>query len=308
MEFDRCILCGQPLSQETPSEHVIPDYLGGLFALRLLCKNCNHGIGARLYSLFKMDVYIRKAGTIFKDQLPAIHDSIEKRQLYTTTTPTGTTVSALRTNKGIHLRSGPQADGSVLLRTTDAIPFLAHQLMKEERLSKEKAFAIAGDIWNVPNKQLHRVSRRHKIVRWNAEGFKKDFSRNTIIDDRASALIAYEYIAILLGKSIYDEIFNPVRSYIMNGDENKHISVHKYITTKPQPFHLIYPEFFEDRTAIHIHLFEYAVYTVEIRNLRINNSPDVAHLEDLINNLSLWALSVKEAKDNKWRELEGSIL
>jgi len=304
MEFYRCILCGQPLSKETPPEHVIPDYLGGLFALRLLCKNCNHGVGARLYSLFKTDVYIRKAGAIFKDQLPEIHNSIEKRQLYTTITPTGTTVTALRTNKGIHIRPGLQKDGSVLLRTTDAIPFLAHQLMTEEKLSKEKAFAIAGNIWNIPNKQLHRVSPRRKIVRWNVEGFKKDFSRNTIVDDRAPVLMAYEYIAILLGKSIYDQIFNPVRIFIMNGDKNRHISVQKYITAKPQAFHLIYPQFLKDKTAIHIHLFEYAVYTVEIQNLRINNSPDVAHLEDLTNKLSLWALSVKEAKANIWREFQ----
>jgi hypothetical protein len=139
------------------------------------------------------------------------------------------------------------------------------------------------------------------VINWNATRFQLDFALNGIGNDNAVSLIAFEYLSLLIGRSIYLPIFDHIRTKLLNHVETKYLKVNFFTAEKPQPFHLIYPEFEKDKTTINIHLFGFAVAKVEFMNIHIQNTPDFCYLEDLINKESFGALSVAEGKSNKWR-------
>jgi|GEM_PF-1874770 len=301
MKFDKCILCLKALDDSTPPEHVIPDFLGGRLNHQLLCAECNHGIGSKLYSSIKFDSWVRQAAWKLKDDLPKIFDSIEKRQKYTTQSPIGTVLQAERTNSGIHIR--PITDSSeAVLPTVHAVSFMEKKLVQEHGLNSETAKTLASKINETPNGKKVQIYKGLSIVRWDGDKFKPDFTKNTIAEPNAMVLIAYEYLALLLGRAIYDDAFNGIRNSILNGQNL--IKVELLLSPKPQAFHLIYPEFEKDRTVISIHLFEYSIAKVIFNKLKISNSPDFCYLEDLKKRISLGAMSVAEAKANQWREFD----
>lgn len=301
MKFDKCILCLKPLDDSTPPEHVIPDSLGGRLKHQFLCAECNHGIGAKLYSTIKFDNFIRQAVWKMKDDLPKIFDSIEKQQRYTTQSPIGTILQAERKNSGIHIRPIVQGVEAVL-PTKNAVNFMEKKLMQQHGLDSKTAKILASKINETPNEEKVQIYKNLSIIRWDGDKFKPDFTKNTITDSNAMVLMAFEYLALLLGKSIYDEAFDVVRSSIINSEHL--IQVEFLLSEEPQAFHLIYPEFEQDKTRICIHLFEYSIAQVTFNKLRVSNSPDFCYLEDLKRHTSLGAMSVAEGKANQWRKFD----
>lgn len=299
--FEKCILCGSKLEANVPPEHIIPDYLGGRLKEIILCNNCNHGISARLYSQLKFDYYIRHAAYLLRKELPKIHKSVEDQQLYKTMSPAGTVLKAFRRKSKIEIIAQENENWKVL-PTQNAVGYFESKLIKDHGKSIQEAKKIAEKIEKTPNNKLEKITEGFSIVRWDADKFQLDLTSNNIVKDSTVLLIAYEYLSLLLGKSIYKPIFNHVREKILNDTETKYIKVGFFTAKKPQPFHLIYPEFEDGLTRINIHFFEYLVSKVEFINIHINKSPDFCYLEDLANKKSLGALSVVEGKLNQWRE------
>jgi len=300
MIFEKCILCNVDLNDQTKQEHIIPDYLGGRLKEVLLCNKCNNGIGAKLYSYFKFDTYIRSSGINLKKILPKINKAIELMQSYKTKSPVGTELKAKRTKDNLYVTSGKQSDGSIVLPTKDAIPYLTKKLI----IDKVNSLRLAGKILSTPNLEMKRINRKYKFIRWDPTEFKTDFEKNNIVDERSPTLIAFEYLSLLIGKAIYNNIFDSVRLYIQNNIKTSNILVSYFIGKKPIPFHRIYPEFLIDGIQINIWLFEYVVFKVKFLNVRISKCPDFVYLEDLKNKKSLGAYSVKDAKINNWREFQ----
>ncbi len=302
MDFDKCILCLKTLDSSTPPEHVIPYSLGGRLQSLLLCDKCNHEVGAKLYASIKFDSWVRKAVWELRSVLPnKIFEAVEKRQSYTTNSPTGVTLKAKKTNSGIRIK--PRSIGTeTVLPTQNATKYLEKKLINDFGISSETAKSLSSKVSATPNGEKVQIFKDLHIVKWDAQQFKPDFTSNGISKINAMVLIAFEYLALLLGKSIYDESFNPVRESILNDSEL--VKVEFFISSKPQPFHLIYPEFESDKTVISIHLFEYSIAKVTFNKLKISNSPDFCYLEDLIKHISLGAWSVVDAKANKWHEFD----
>ena len=300
MEFEKCILCLKKLDVSTPLEHVIPDFLGGKLKSKLLCADCNHGIGSRLYSSIKYDSWVRQAAWKLKDDLPNIFNSIEKRQKYITQSPIGTDLQATRTNSGIHITPITNGIESVL-PTENSIIFMEKKLVQKHGLDSKTAKELASKITKTPNGEKVHIYKNLSIIRWNGDNFKPDFTKNGIAEPNAMVLIAFEYLALLLRKDIYDEKFNEIRNSIMNGQ--KLVEVELFSSPTPQAFHLIYPEFEKDKTIISIRLFGYYIIKVTFNKLIISNLPDFCYLEDLKKHISLKAMSVAEAKANQWREI-----
>lgn len=300
MKFENCIICFKPINKQTPPEHVLPHYLGGRLKGILLCKECNNGIGAKLYSQIKFDAHIRRATYILKEELPQIYLSVERQQIYTTLSPVGTKLKAKRTNTGIHVI--PQTDGNwTVLPTKNAVKYLEQKLIEEHGKSSKEAFSISREIQKTPNKEFAKFREGYTTIRWDGEMFQPDYSSNTICEERVILLIAYEFLALLLGNGINEKYFNNVRNMIIYNQMHDLIKVDFFTSSHPQPYHLIYPEFENDRTVINIHLFEYVIFKVQLINLHIENSPDFCYLEDLVNRTSLGAISVAEGKANRWK-------
>lgn len=294
--FDKCILCGSDIRQVNDPEHVIPEYLDGRLKAVILCKKCNHGIGAKLYSEIKKDTYIRRAGFLFSKKLPKIFASIEDQQVYKTYSPVGVPLKAMR-REGIVKLVGQKKDNWLVLPTNDAIEYL------KKRLNNDKSHTLDDDFSKIPNDKLTRISSDYSIIRWDADKFAPDFTSNGLLDRRSVLLIAYEYLALQIGSAIYDPVFNDIREEILQNKKKDSINVNFFTTDKAQPFHLIYPEYLFDKIKIHIHLFEYHITIVELLNIRIvKKIPDLCYLEDLIKRKSYGAMSVAEGKANQWYE------
>lgn len=303
MKFEKCILCLTPLKDKTPPEHIIPHSLGGRLKHELLCNKCNHGIGAKLYSTIKFDAHIRKTVFQMRNELPKIFESVESQQRYTTKSPIGTELEAIRRKRGIQIV--PVSNGNEkILPTDNAISFMQKHLVEDYGQDNKTATKIASRIKETPNNLKVALHGNLSIVRWDGDNFKADFSKNGISDKNAMILIAYEYLSLLLGKTIYEEAFDHVRETILSQGDNPNLKVNFFLSPKPQPFHLIYPEFETDRTRINIHLFESLIIKVELINLKVSNSPDFCYLEDLVNRTSFGAMSVAEGKSKQWREFD----
>lgn len=300
--FEKCILCGSKLNANIPPEHLIPEYLGGRLKLIFICKKCNHGISARLYSELKFDSLIRKASYLLRKELPKIHKSVENQQVYKTVSPVGTNLKAIRRKTKIEI-TAQKKDNWTVLRTDDAIKYLEKLLIKDFGKNNQEAKSIAEKVKSTPNNKLEKLIEGLSFVRWDADKFQPDLTENSTIKDSAVILIAFEYLSILLGKSIYEPMFNHIREKIKNDIRSKYIKVNFCISKKPQPFHLIFPEFEDKLTRINIHLFEYFIAQVEFLNIHVNNSQDLCYLEDVKNRKSFGAFSVSEGKLNQWREI-----
>ncbi len=302
MDFDKCILCLKVLDSSTPPEHVIPHSLGGKLQSKLLCGKCNHDVGAKLYASIKFDSWVRKAVWELRSVLPEkIFEAVEKRQAYTTGSPTGVVLKAKKTNSDIRIEPSFRGTETVL-PTQNATKYLEKKLIHDFGISSEIAKSLTSKVSATPNGEKVQIFKDLHIIKWDAQQFKPDFTGNGIPRKNAMVLIAFEYLALLLGKSIYNEAFNPIRESILNDLEL--VKVEFFISRKPQPFHLIYPEFASDKTVISIHLFEYSIAKVTFNKLKISNSPDFCYLEDLVKHMSLGAWSVVDAKANKWYEFD----
>jgi len=303
ISFDKCILCEAPLNISTPPEHVIPHYLGGRLKEVMLCDDCNHNISAKLYSQIKFDYYVRSASYILRQKIPTIYKSIENQQTYKTISPMGTELKAKRRGSKLEV-VGQRKDNWIVLPTPQAIKYLESRLIKKYLQDPHKAKIEAEKISKTPNNKLERIADEYSIIRWDADKFQLDLRSNAILNDQAIALIAYEYLSLLLGKSIYNPIFDHVREFIIRGTLSKYITVNLFTSKVPQPFHLIFPEFESDKTRINIHLFEHIIAKVELINIHISNSPDFCYLEDLVKKTSYGALTVIEGKNNKWNQFD----
>ncbi|MBA3723954.1 MAG: hypothetical protein H0W89_03595 [Candidatus Levybacteria bacterium] len=234
-----------------------------------------------------------------------IHNSVENQQFYNTVSPIGTKLKAKRTRAGIQILYR-RNHNEIILPTNHAVRYIESKLIKESGKKPAEAKVIAQQILETPNKEIKKFNEGFSIVRWDGEQFALDFSSNKLCDERAYILIAFEYLGLILGRSIYNEGFQHIRSGILKDDRPELVNVQLFTSKKPQPFHLIYPEFEEDRIRINIHLFEYAIAQVEFLKIRVNSQYSPCYLEDLVNRTSLGSYTVEDAKSNIWREYENS--
>lgn len=296
--FPKCILCGKDLDKNVPPEHIIPDSLGGRLKTICLCEECNHGIGAKLYSQFKFDFFIRKSAMVLKKSLPKIYEKIEKRQSYVSKGPLGTDILAVKKGNNFRLIQGKQKDGTFILPTKN-VPSYLKSLLKTDTLEKD----LKSMVYSTPNNQIKEIANGFKIVRWDANNYSPDFTQNRLVDNNVPLLMAYEYLSLIIGGNIYSESFDEARKMI-NGEikDSKLIEIEQLTSEKPLPFHRIYPEYLKDRIIIHIWLFEYVVYKVIFKNVVLKNieGNEIPYLEDLINKKSYISKSVDEAKKNIW--------
>ncbi|RJQ38644.1 hypothetical protein C4559_00875 [Candidatus Microgenomates bacterium] len=299
--FKNCIICKSKLNLNIPPEHIIPKYLGGRLRMTILCKICNHKISARLYSQLKFDAILRKSVNLLRNDLPKIYNSVENQQIYKTTSPVGTPLKAFRRKSKIEIIA-QKKENWIVLPTEVATKYMESLLVRDFSKNTQEAKNLAEKVKLTPNNMLKKIIEGLSFVKWDGDKFQPDLTTNNTVKDSAVILIAFEYLSILLGKSIYNPIFNHVREKILNNIETEYIKVKFLTSNKPQPFHLIFPEFEDKLTRINIHLFEYFIAQIEFINIHLSKSPDFCYLEDLKNKKSFGALSVVEGKSNQWRE------
>ena len=111
--------------------------------------------------------------------------------------------------------------------------------------------------------------------------------------------MAYEYLSLLIGKFIYNDRFEFIRNFIINGINSQDLLVERMRTRKYYPYHKIYPEFLNTKTIINIIFFGWMVFKTNLM-IPVLKVPDFVYLEDLKNGRTLFSESVRKAKKGSY--------
>jgi len=214
---DRCILClgtphdGDPMTQRTDA-HVIPESVGGRLSAPLLCKRCNSGMGTLEAGLAKDPVVIDLVGDLvgrLAEALPAgLVQSIRGRASY-----------VVDTEEFGRVYAGLDQQGALKPRQSDAILNDRNTL---RRIKKElRRRGVDDETVSEKLRAFHEAQAGATIE--VAPGFKvvkgislenADWRRTydePLVSRAVPLAIAYLYLALCLGASIYDERLEPTR-------------------------------------------------------------------------------------------------
>jgi hypothetical protein len=118
-----------------------------------------------------------------------------------------------------------------------------------------------------------------------------------LLDEKFIALMAYEFLSLLLGNLVYDDRLDFVRQFIKEGIKTNKLFIKNLTSEKYGALHVIYPELSETEIIINIILFRWLVYEIHIKvSIKDFNvlSSDFVYVEDLKNRNTLIAESVNE--------------
>jgi hypothetical protein len=274
---ERCILCTLAPAErharcsataELTQEHLIPAAIGGRLTCDFHCKHCNSTLG-QIEARLKEDSRIRLAIDNLKDSLPALWMSMSEGQSYLAQGPDGMVDAELK-NGEIRVNSSKGVDGSIILP--------ADHSAKAVRTILKRRGATQGEISNAEMKlkELPEGSRRkiadgiEVLKSTPAAVYPALNSRG--IEPRALLKIAYEYLALHLGRKIFHPYFDPVRSVFIAGGvvpsccsvEEMRVRERKY-----QPFHGLGVKKTTSGLVVKIRLFGYLSYLVHFCGLQI---------------------------------------
>lgn len=300
-KFDNCILC---LKNEANSyEHIIPKIFGGKIQAFLLCTKCNNDMGSELISGMKNDPSIRIVVHKLKDKIPYLFNKIEESQEYYGENINKDKVKfKLKKSKPL-LIEGVQSDGSLIIDTKKLPDYLVKKLSKQG-LNNEEIREKTNLIDELENDKIFELSQTEKVIKRSTSNIQPSLT-GQLIDERSIALIAYEYLGLLVGNNIFNDSFSFIRDFIIKKQKSENIIIERLSTRKYLPYHKLFPEFYDSRIIINITLFGWVFFKVHyIIKSNINKFPDFVYLEDLENRTSYLAESVLDSKNGKYHILK----
>lgn len=289
--FDRCAVCLQPLPLTL--EHIIPESLGGTLQALIQCKKCNSDLGSELVSEAKKDPIIRIAINHLKDELSDLYLSMEEGQKYTAIDVSGESVPVRLKAGKFEIQAHKRRDGSLVLDTKRGQKNVRQILAKEGFPSDEideklKAFQ------NAPENAKVRLSKSTSAAKWEIKSFSQSLKK-PFIGNRLVALVAYNYLCLLVGTEVFDKWFDFLRCFITSGESSDRLKIESLASRRYECSHKLYCEHDQQELRIKIVFFGHLMYIVHILGL-VYRGPDVAYVEDLKLHRGLIAESLAKAK------------
>lgn len=205
------------------------------------------------------------------------------------------------TSRGPKVLSSQEAGGLIIQDTREASKTLEKKLLKNkiplddvERI--KKVFAELSE--NVPLD----VPGGFTFVKHPIPKLQPKLNPNERIDNRLPALIAFEFLALLIGNSILDNAFDTIRKYIRYGIPTEIITVEQVRGKENDTFHAIVVEPINNTIRIHVRLFRWITFFVTFQHF-VYRGLDSVYIEDLKSGKSLYAKTREEAKQEMWYEL-----
>lgn len=296
-DFDKCILC---LKNSADSwEHIIPTSIGGRLTAQVLCSYCNNNLGSKLISKVKTDPSIRLAVKNLRYEIPELFEIIENHQIYVAKDKNKNLVKLKYKNKKLQIMAHEKENGSLVIDTKKGIKNIV-QLLKKDGLSKDEIADKIQSFQKLDDNKIIQLSGNLKVVKWSIEKIFPSL-KGPLLDKKVIALIAYEFLSLLIGNLIYDNELNFIRKFIKDGKKSKKLVI-EYLTSRNySSYHKIYPELLETEIIINIILFRWLVYKVHLKGFKLSDA-DFVYFEDLRNKRTLIAKSVDEAKQGIYYE------
>ncbi len=291
--FETCVLCTN--NSVDSLEHIIPDCIGGRLEVGLLCTHCNNQMGTELVSKLKKDPSIRLAIWNLKNEIPDIYEKIECGQDYIGKDSNNNQIKFVYKNSSFKVKTQKKDDGSII-SDTQRVQSDFRKMLKKDGLSDKEIDERIKFFENQEDESFVQLSKNLKAIKRSVKNLFPSLL-GPLIENKMIVLIAYEYLSLLLGDLIYDSYLDYIRAFIRNSIESKDIFVEPLSARHYLPYHKIYPELLDEETIINIRLFEWLVYKVHFKNIRVR-CKDYVYVEDLKNKKSYIAESLEEAKKN----------
>ncbi|MFA4828381.1 MAG: HNH endonuclease [Thermodesulfovibrionales bacterium] len=294
-KFDKCILC---LKNPADSwEHVIPQSLGGRLEACLLCTDCNNKFGSKFVSKLRSDPSIRIATDNLKDELPDLYKSAQDRLPFVGKADDGSIIKMSRKGNAWHTLSGPGANGSFIQDTNDTKKNIKRSLTKQ-CLSTQEISRWMQIFESVEEDKQVIFPAGTAIIKRKIPPLIPDLSLGHV-SEQVPALIAYEFLALLINSSIYDNKYSELREYIKTGTCSKRFVVQRLSSGKYAPAHMIDIQPDKTHFTIFIRFFRWLVFAVKFDKFAYSADTPI-YIEDLKQKQSLIAPSRLLAENDKW--------
>lgn len=293
-DFDKCIYC---LKNNADSwEHIIPESIGGRLQAKILCSDCNNDkLGSELISKVKTDPSIRLAIRELECAIPELFEQIENHQTYVAKDINNDLIKLKYKNLRFEIIAHKKGDYSLVLDPKKGIKNL-RQILKKDGLSKDEIEDKINTLKKSDENEIIQLSK-NKVVGNFSTGPIYPSLEGPLLDEKFIALIAYEFLSLLLGNLIYDKRFDFIREFIKEGRKSDKLNIESLSSEKYGAFHTIYPKLLETEVIINIILFRWLVYEVQIKGFNLSCS-DYVYVEDLKNKKTLIAESVNEYRQS----------
>jgi len=294
--FDKCSICLKtvPLTWE----HIIPESLGSTLESNIQCKSCNDNLGSKLISKAKTNYPIRLAISSLKKDLPSLYASIEEGQEYTGISSEGISAT-LKYKGGKMITKTHQKNGRIIYDRSITQKHIVSILRKDNKSEKkiENALKIFNDApIDVPVQIADNYYALKNVYR---DIFQKP--ADVDMDKRMIILLAYNYLCLVLGDTVYHDYFNSIRNFILSGETEKDFIIHQYYYTEDyKPYHQIYYNANDESIQITIIMFGSIVYTVDLIGITTEKEFNKLYIEDLKKNRILFALTSEDSSKGEY--------
>lgn len=291
--FQQCILCKK--EPATSLEHMIPECIGGKLAVSILCTKCNNYLGSILINGIRQDPSIRLAVRNLRGEIPELFERVENGQEYYGRDRQGRLVKCTYKDSTFRVKARKDTDGSIWLDTCKGISDIRKILKKDGLTEKQIDEEIRSFVAQENDVEMHLSNSTKVIKRPVCDLFPS--LQSSFLDDRFAVLLAYEYLSLILGNSIFNGGLDFVRAFIMEGKSSENIIIERLHGHHYGSWHKLYPEFLDEEVVINIRLFEWLCFKVHLKKVSIKGQERV-YIEDLKNKKTLFADSLEEAKKN----------
>jgi hypothetical protein len=294
-KLEKCILC----SDKPPDsrEHVIPKCIGGTLEALVVCTSCNSQFGSGFVSQLKKDPSIRMALHYLGDKVPELAKQFNEGIEFYAEGAGGFPVG-VSWKGGSWKTKARQRNGNVLEIDTDEVPKFIRNTLKKQGLSKADIDYWVSQLTACENGQKIILPSGHTLVK-NEATVQLPKLTEGFVDKRVPVLIAFEFLALCMGNSIFQASFDAVREYIRLGTGTRQVEVLEKRAREYDSSHTVRFRVEDGIVTVFVQFFRWYVFEVRFRN--IPPPPrDIVYVEDLENKQILLALSHEEAKQGKW--------
>lgn len=253
-------------------EHVIPESLGGILTSRFLCRHCNSRFGSGFEAKSRLAPELRKAASGLGKDLFELKDKLERGGEYQSRFEDLTSKSRLRGDGQIG--HSQLEDGSLIVPEPDAPSTLRSIMQKRGVLDPEINSAIAR--WkDAPVGQHVDLGADVTIKKWEDHPASPTYTEPSL-SPLVPLKAAYEFAALLIGGSIYDAAFDPLRNVLRMQNRGLAEEMVTYNWARAaDAFHGISFEGNHEIAQFQVRFFGLLAYTVRFPKIAIKFPPTV---------------------------------
>lgn len=297
--FDVCVLCCTKPADSV--EHVFPRMLGGRLAWRMLCRDCNSRMGEHFVTQLRRDPMIVLAIDAVGPRLPdRVKKVLTEGQRVVVPGPDEAPIVIERRRGRDKVKTREAKDGSLLADTSTAASILEGQLTKAG-VSSEEIATFLDRLQSAPEGTLVDSGVGHAVVKHPITAVDPDLSGEPA-DDRVATVIAFGYLALLLGDLICDGYFDSVRAWLNGGQKPDNVDVSRFYSGKYTTDHAVASRQEGSDFIVQVVLFGGVVFNIRFHGLAVNGIHFVC-VDDLEEGRVLIAEGLEKAAQGKFHQI-----